>query len=108
MFHMKIWNFQSPGPTDPHFSLFFTSQEEARVYVKSIYKFIDKTKSFRKNYTIAELYKQNQDGSTYLVEEYVGRGMVDSENKIQVWTRDKYDMQIGDCIWRIKEIFSVD
>jgi hypothetical protein len=79
----------------------FESQEAAREYVKSIYKFINKLNiSFRKNYTIAEL----RDLNNTHVEDYVGRGMLDSINKIQIWSRDKYDMVKGDNTWRIKDI----
>lgn len=103
-FNVRVFNSQDD------FSNFsskeFNSIESAREFVKSIYQFKDMQKEFYKNYTFAALYQiGNKD---IHIEDYIGRGMEDQKNKIQVWSRDNYDIWKNDFSWRVKEIIEVN
>lgn len=106
---MTNYNVRVFNSTDDYFSFSskqFNSIESAREFIKSIYEFRDMKNSFHKNYTFAALY---QIGDKDLhIEDYVGRGMEDQRNKIQVWSRDNYNMWKNDFDWRVKEIIEVN
>lgn len=108
MYTLNVFKFVNPndhkGELD--YQKTFKNQNDVREHIKTIYKFVDKTNIFKKNYVIAELIQTLDNNEKLHVEDYIGRGMVDSINKIQIWSRDRYDMIKGDNCWRIKEIIS--
>jgi len=103
-FILTVYNFSSTSNneyiSEIDYQKHFQTKEDARNFVLSIYKFVDKTNIFRKNYVIAAL----KDSNDMHIEDYVGRGMSDSINKIQIWSRDLYNYMNNDFTWRIKDI----
>lgn len=103
---MFILSSQNLNNSTNSTTLNFNSSDEAREFVKVNYKFIDTSDQFYKNYTLAELY-EIVDGEKLHVEDYLGRGTKDCENKILVWSRDRYNMWKNDFEWRQKEVIEL-